>query len=877
MKNNLLNFIILIFTIFSFFNAHSLEEFSFDVSEIEIIDGGNKFVGSKRGTIKTNKGLEINADRFEYEKDLNILNASGNVQIFDNTNNLTIKTKKIIYHKNDEIILTEGDSSFFSSDDNFIINAKNFEYNQLLNSLTAYDNVVIDDKIENYKIITEKIIYLKNEEKIFTEGNTKALIKSKYELKSKNIIFFKNTLEIYSNDSTIISDYNNNLYKLSKFYYSINNEQLKGEKIIVTTNYNLPKSNSFYFSSAIINLQNQDFIAKDPEIKIYKDIFDNSENDPRVKGISSIKKGSITTIKKGIFTSCKETDDCPPWSIEANEIKHDKDKKQLIYENALLKIYDFPVIYFPKFFHPDPTVERQSGLLKPKINNSKILGNSVTLPYFKVISEDQDFTFTPTLFDKDIFMTHNEYRKVNKNSEFIADFGIVKGYKSNSSHKKKNITHLFANYNLDLDLDKFNSSNLDVSVERVSNDTYLKVYNSHITNSTVRPENFNILNNHVKLFLNTESYNFESGIETYENLQAIDTDRYQYVFPYYNFDKILNDNFLNGIVQFNSTGTNSLNNTNNLKSNIINDISYNSQNLITNNGFKNNFNVYLKNLNSVGKNVSSYKNSPQIELIGLIENNISYPLIKEDKISRNLFTPQASFRINPSDMKNYTDAEKKIDIGNIFSVNRLGLNDTLESGKSLTLGLNYSKEKKNLNDINKYFELKLATVFREKEQNNIPKRTTINRKTSNLFGSIKNNFNDNFSIGYDFALDNDYNKFEYNNFNATFSVNNFVTKFNFIEESGEIGGSNILENNLSYKLNENNFLTFDTRRNRKLNLTEYYNLVYEYKNDCLTAGVKYKKSYYEDRDLKPTEDLLFTITLYPLSSFEQDATGIIEN
>ena len=30
------------------------------------------------------------------------------------------------------------------------------------------------------------------------------------------------------------------------------------------------------------------------------------------------------------------------------------------------------------------------------------------------------------------------------------------------------------------------------------------------------------------------------------------------------------------------------------------------------------------------------------------------------------------------------------------------------------------------------------------------------------------------------------------------------------------------------------------------NLTEYYNLVYEYKNDCLTAGVKYNKEYYED-------------------------------
>ena len=33
----------------------------------------------------------------------------------------------------------------------------------------------------------------------------------------------------------------------------------------------------------------------------------------------------------------------------------------------------------------------------------------------------------------------------------------------------------------------------------------------------------------------------------------------------------------------------------------------------------------------------------------------------------------------------------------------------------------------------------------------------------------------------------------------------------------------------------------------KINLTEYYNLVYEYKNDCLTAGIKFNKSYYNDQ------------------------------
>ena len=55
-----------------------------------------------------------------------------------------------------------------------------------------------------------------------------------------------------------------------------------------------------------------------------------------------------------------------------------------------------------------------------------------------------------------------------------------------------------------------------------------------------------------------------------------------------------------------------------------------------------------------------------------------------------------------------------------------------------------------------------------------------------------------------------------------------------------MGDSNIFENEISYNFDENNNLTFKTRRNRKINLTEYYDLVYEYKSDCLTAGIKYK-------------------------------------
>ena len=104
----------------------------------------------------------------------------------------------------------------------------------------------------------------------------------------------------------------------------------------------------------------------------------------------------LTTVNKSIFTSCKKTDNCPPWSIQADKIIHDKDKKQINYKNALLKIYDLPILYFPKFFHPDPTVKRQSGILTPTLNNSNVLGNSLNLPYYHVISYDSDITITPS-------------------------------------------------------------------------------------------------------------------------------------------------------------------------------------------------------------------------------------------------------------------------------------------------------------------------------------------------------------------------------------------------------------------------------------------------------------------------------------------------
>ena len=113
------------------------------------------------------------------------------------------------------------------------------------------------------------------------------------------------------------------------------------------------------------------------------------------------------------------------------------------------------------------------------------------------------------------------------------------------------------------------------------------------------------------------------------------------------------------------------------------------------------------------------------------------------------------------------------------------------------------------------------------------------------------------------------NTFEENSVGLNLQFDKFSSRFDFNKNDGKMGDTNVLEHSTTINFNDDNFLTFATRRNRKINFTEYYDLVYEYKNDCLIAGIKYKKSYYEDRDLKPKEDLLFTITIFPLTKYEQ--------
>ena len=676
-------------------------------------------------------------------------------------------------------------------------------------------------------------------------------------------------MRLYSSEKTTMRDLKNTFYELGSFDYKIQDEYLKGTEILIVENSNLPSNerSKFYFESGFFDLKNNKFKTGSAKINLKKNIFDRSENDPRIYGVSSSHQNHITTLNKAVFTSCKLNDDCPPWRLEASKIQHDKNKKRLIYENTILKVYDMPVFYFPKFFHPDPTVERQSGFLTPKLNNSNVLGSSINLPYFHVISSNKDLTINPILYSKDITLIQNEYRQQNSSSFFIADFGITDGYKSSRVNEEKRINHLFAEFKKKLNLNNFINSDLKLFIQRTNKDTYLKIFSDSLTESMIKPQNSDILNSGFNFLAEHKNFSVNAGADIFEDLTKLQSDRYQYVFPYYDYS-VNSQSIKLGTYKFSSKGNNILDNTNKVKSRVINDFTFNFNDKIFDNiGLRNSFGVHFKNLNSLGKKDDKYKSSPQVELQSLFELKSELPLIKITENDSHTLIPKLSLRFNPSDMKNHSDDERRINTSNIFDLNRFGIDDSFESGYSATFGVDYKT--KSIRDEEDFFELKLATVLRDDHENNIPSQTTLNKKNSNLFGSMDYKMSKLINIEYDFAMDNKYENFDYTSIGIDLSLNNFATKFNFLEENNELGNASFLENISTFNLNDKNSLSFKTRRNRKINLTEYYDLVYEYKNDCLTAGIQFNKTYYEDRDLKPSENLMFRISFYPLTSIAQ--------
>ena len=448
-------------------------------------------------------------------------------------------------------------------------------------------------------------------------------------------------MEIFSEKNTSLKDKRNNLYTAESFKYLITKKLFRGKKINIAS----VERDNYFFEEGMVNLATKEIQGKNLEIDFDNEVFGNKENEPRLKGVTAYSNLSDTIVNKGVFTTCKRRKDkCPPWKIESKEVRHDKKKKIIYYKNAWLKIYDVPVLYYPRFFHPDPTVKRQSGFLRPQIGGSQILGSSAYIPYFFVISNDKDLTFKPRIFNNNKYLLQTEYRQVTKNSKNIFDFSLNNGNNSESSDKDDTRSHFFSNSIIDLNLENFDNSNLEIQFQKTSNNTYLKLFPLGLDSEMVRKVDINTMSSFISLETSREDLSFDASLQIYEKLDKSNNDKYEFIFPNYNLNKTINtNNTFDGNLSINSSGSQNLYNTNVSEAHIINDLLYQSDDRFLDNGIKNSYDILFKNVNSQGKNSSKYKNNLEVEMLSAFLFQSSYPLLREG-IKFNNYLEKITFR-----------------------------------------------------------------------------------------------------------------------------------------------------------------------------------------------------------------------------------------
>ena len=657
-----------------------------------------------------------------------------------------------------------------------------------------------------------------------------------------------------------MKDPDGNQIYLENFEFNINSNIFKSIGFVKIQD----KMNNIYeFSQIYIDTKKKEILGTDIKAFLNQEDFKvDQRNKPRVFANSIKIEKNSSSFNKSIFTLCdyRKDDKCPPWTIQSSQMLHDSKKKTIYYDNAVIKVYDIPIFYFPKLAHPDPTVDRRSGFLPPSLYDTKNLGEGISIPYFLDLGIDRNLILTSRLYVSENPLMMGEYHQVFKDSSFLTDFGFTEGYKKTSVTKKSgNKSHIFAKFVKNFTGKDGSENSLNISVQNVSNDKYLKLYK---IKSNLVDYNKDTLESSLEFTHETDDIFFGMNASIYETLKDNYTDKYEYIAPEIIFNKNLfnNDKFGSLDLQTNLKTHNY--DTNKLTNFFVNDLNWRFKEINFNTGINTKILGNIKNINYEAKNVDIYKDEATSEIFGALGFLSQINLQKNVGDQNHLLTPKMFLRYSPGSMRKETSGSK-LDPINAFSMDRLGNINNFETGASATLGLDY-----NIKDNFKEFDFSVAQVISQEENKKMASRTSLDEKLSDLVGSANYKFNNKFSLNYNFALDQNYNDINYNEIGTELNIGIIDINFNYLQEKKHIGDQDYFTTELNLKNKDKGLLSFETKRNLITNSSEFYNLSYEYINDCLRAGLVYRREFYNDSELEPENSLMFKITLTPFGGLE---------
>jgi LPS-assembly protein len=399
--------------------------------------------------------------------------------------------------------------------------------------------------------------------------------------------------------------------------------------------------------------------------------------------------GMFTRLNRAVYSPCNlcaEDPTRPPlWQVRAVRIVHDKEAKDIIYRDAWMEMFGIPVFYTPYLSHPDPTVERRTGMLPPTFGASSNVGTLIDIPYYFDIAPDKDATVGIGWSEEDGPRLSGEWRQRFENGRLrLEGSGIVADRTDTDGTLRQNEVrgHLFGDGLFDIN----DVWRWGFDVQRTTDDSYLRrygLYSEDILRSRAFIEGFKGRN-----------YGTATSI-LFQDLRPGSTENVPTVFPLAYYNGLGEPGSLLGGRWSFDTGVVGLNRARANDTHRASAAVGWERDFFSNTGFVTTVSADVRSdayyYNSVGTTDPEDDSETALRLFPQSQVMVRYPLVRQTGTVQQLIEPMAALTVAPnvdqSDIPNEDSRGFEFDETNLFSRNRFAGVDRLETGSRLSYGL----------------------------------------------------------------------------------------------------------------------------------------------------------------------------------------------
>tara|TARA_B100001123_G_scaffold449291_1_gene613981 strand:+ start:895 stop:3012 length:2118 start_codon:yes stop_codon:yes gene_type:complete len=586
------------------------------------------------------------------------------------------------------------------------------------------------------------------------------------------------------------------------------------------------------------------------------------------------QNGIRKVMKEAVFSPCQPCKDNPfeplVWQIKAENVIHDEIKQDMEYENAVLELFDFPIFYLPYFTHPDPTVQRRSGILIPTLGHSDEKGFIYGQPYYHVIDSARDLRIEPVIYSREGLIIQSHYRHAlhNGNFDLKTTGGLISEKDITSNDEQfgfKGSADLKATFSLD---DTWRTS---FDFEQSSNRDYQRKFRldtKEILTSQAILEGFRSRN-----YLSLTAYKFQG-------LRSTDDRRRQpIVLPAINYNFVGEPNTLGDRFRLNLSMRSLAREigTDNRKFSMLSSWQlpyyspigevYNLTALIQSDVFFSN-NIPDDTKTEITNDHTKLRAIPQIAL------NWRYPFVRTTEKTNQVLEPTVNIVLGPnvtnkSEISNEDSQAFEFDDTNIFELNRYDGTDRITGGSRIDYGLKASL----FNFQTMLSEIFLSQSYRFWGQSSFEDGTGLEHKRSDYVGRVLLSSDDWVSLIYRFRLDKD--SFTPRRSELGLSLvedgYSFVVDYALLDEqlaTKTFGNREQLDFKLSARINQewSSSVQLVQDLSNSSNRTRKASLGLTYSDECFTLGLEYQRKDLSDDALDPEDQVLLLVNFRNLGT-----------